>query len=497
MGYRPLDAAASAQHHEFAEHRTVDVPGGPEFDEPLAVVAVGPAGGGRTEVLGALLGVGPAALRVPQGSFLVVRPGAVADGLAYLPDRPEPYPYRAEPVGAGPALARPPRRVEMTLPDRILRHFAVVDTPDTGALGPAGARVLLDAISRAGAVLFVISAEQTLSAAELELLTTLAAYDVAVFFAVTPAAGGDDDRVHTVGEPYLDQVSVALDAHRATLLATVPALAAARWFAVDPAAGDTVPLRWALVDWASTEGLRRASGNPPVVPGSTRAVRVRPDLTDFDWADLLDRQVRTWAPRVRQHLALEVANIHLRCVQELLFATGCGGLPATLDREIQALSLYAVVECDTGVDQVLDEIITRVFQAPEADDVRRRLVAAVRLELANHRTARGLDRVLLVTAAGRVIGRTGSGGVGPLLAYPGASGTAVLPPIGVALAGGCYQHWRGPDNADPTAARSWLQRVLREVELEVSREVNRRFEALRSALVTVLTDTVEHSTLLG
>ncbi|MGW0435442.1 hypothetical protein ACWDV4_23240 [Micromonospora sp. NPDC003197] len=496
MGYRPLDAAATGEHHEFAQYRAVDVPGGPEFDEPLGVVAIGPAGSGRTEVLGALLDIAPASLRVPSDSFLVVQHGPAADGVAYLPDHPEPYPYRAEPVGAGPPIARPPRRVEMTLPDRLLRYFAVVDTPDTGTLGPAGARVLLDAVSRAGAALFVISTEQTLSAAELALLTALAAYDVAVFFVVTPSAEADDC-ADPGDEPYLDQVSVALDAHRATLLAAVPALATAQWFAIDPATRDTVPLRWALVDWASAEGLRRASGNPPVVPGTNRAVRVRSDLTVSDLADLLDRQVRTWAPRIRQHLALEVANIHLRCVQELLFATGCAGLSATLDREVQGLSLYAAVECDTGVDQILDEVITRVFGAPVEDDVRRRLVAAVRLELVNHRTGRDLDRVLLVTAAGRVTSSTGSGAVGALLAYPGAAGAAVLPPIGVALAGDCYQHWRSPDNATPAIARSWLQRVLREVELEVSREVNRRFEALRAVLVTVLTETVTHATLLA
>ncbi|MFJ6952440.1 hypothetical protein ACISRB_13470, partial [Micromonospora aurantiaca] len=84
-----------------------------------------------------------------------------------------------------------------------------------------------------------------------------------------------------------------------------------------------------------------------------------------------------------------------------------------------------------------------------------------------------------------------------LAGLPGAQRDEVLPPVGVALNGGCWQHWRAPGNNDPNAARSWAQRALREVELELSREVSRRFEVIRLSLGAVLADAVDHGILLA
>ncbi|MCM0678558.1 hypothetical protein NCC78_28370, partial [Micromonospora phytophila] len=158
--------------------------------EPLAVVAAGPAGAGRAEVLAALLGLEPGMLAVPVGSWLAVRHSQVPTRSAHVPGYRQPHSYGADRVAAGPALARPPRRVELTVPEPLLRHFSLVDTPDTGTLGAAGSRVLLDAAGRAGAVLFVIAADQAFTAAELHLLAELAGAPVEVFFAVTPGTTG-------------------------------------------------------------------------------------------------------------------------------------------------------------------------------------------------------------------------------------------------------------------------------------------------------------------
>src|SRR5919201_870724 len=121
----------------------------PGPDEPLAVVVAGPAGAGRRELLAGLLGVQPGMLGAPTGSCLLVNHAKVPTRAAYVPGYRQPHSYGADPLAAGPALARPPRRVELGLPDPLLRHFAVLDTPDTGALGVAGGRVLLDAVGRA------------------------------------------------------------------------------------------------------------------------------------------------------------------------------------------------------------------------------------------------------------------------------------------------------------------------------------------------------------
>jgi hypothetical protein len=224
-------------------------------------------------------------------------------------------------------------------------------------------------------------------------------------------------------------------------------------------------------------------------------VRVAPAVVGFDWADVLDREARTAAHRIRQDLALELANIHLRGVQEIVFGVGCPGFPTALDRELHALSLNAVAECDEAVGQLLDGVIARVFGETPGPAVRRRVGGAVARGFADLRSARDLDRVLLVTSTGGVAVMTGFDAVDALAAYPGGRTPAVLPPLGIGLSAGCYQMWCDP-TADPGRARSWLQRVLREVELELLREVSRRFEAVRLSLAAVLTEVLARGALL-
>lgn len=207
--------------------------------------------------------------------------------------------------------------------------------------------------------------------------------------------------------------------------------------------------------------------------------------------------MRSCAQRIRQHLALELANIHLRVVQEIVFGVGCAGLPQLLDREMQALSLLATAQGDQAVRGIVDEAAAQVFGAPLAEGVRRRIAAAVRWGLVDHPTGRELDRVLLVTSTAGVAELTGAGATDALAGFPGAERVEVLPPVAVALSGGCWQHWRSPGNDDPNRARSWAQRALREVELELTREVSRRFEVIRLSLGAVLTDAVDHGILLA
>ncbi|MEE3919901.1 hypothetical protein V2I01_21235 [Micromonospora sp. BRA006-A] len=220
----------------------------------------------------------------------------------------------------------------------------MVDTPDTGTLGVAGGRVLRDAVGRAGALLFVISADQAFSAAELHLLAEVARTRVEVFFAVTPGVTGPapGDGARAQDRPasgragsarLLDPVSVSIEAHRAALLAAVPALAPARWF---PARRAELPnVRRALVNWAAGEVLRRGSAHPPVPVGGHGRVPVLAGVEPGELADGIDRQARACARRIRQYLALELANIHLRVVQEIVFGAGCAGLPHMLDRELE------------------------------------------------------------------------------------------------------------------------------------------------------------------
>ncbi|MEH1165433.1 hypothetical protein V6V47_08610 [Micromonospora sp. CPCC 205539] len=482
---------------------------GPGSEEPLGVVAVGPAGAERRSVLAVLLGLDPVMLTVPAGSWLLVRHAKVPTRSAFVPGYRQPHSYGADRDAAGPALARPPRRVELSVPEPLLRHFTLIDTPDTGALGVAGSRVLLDAVGRAGALLFVIAADQAFTAAELNLLAEVAPTPVQVVFAVTPGAAGwapladsaatTEDAGASVppaggGSGEVDPVAVTVAAHRAALLAAVPALAGARWFPVDDA-DSAADLRRALVNWAAGEALERGSAAPPVPPGQTGRVSVVAD--PGDWSEQLDRQTRSCAQRIRQHLALELANVHLRAVQEIVFGVGSAGLPELLDREMAALSLLATAQCDHAVRGIVSDAATRVLGAPPVEGVRRRIAIAMQYGLTDHRVGRDLDRVLLITSTAGVAGLTGAEAIDALAGYPTAARDEVLPPVAVALSGGCWQQWRTPGNGDHNAARAWSQRALREVELELSREISRRFEVIRLSLGVVLNDAVDHGILLA
>jgi hypothetical protein len=482
---------------------------GPGPEEPLGVVAVGPAGAERRGVLATLLGLDPVMLTVPAGSWLVVRHAKAPTRAAYVPGYRQPHSYGADRDAAGPALARPPRRVELSVPEPLLRHFTLVDTPDTGTLGVAGGRVLLDAVGRAGALLFVIAADQAFTAAELNLLAEVAPAPVKVVFAVTPGAAGwapladgaatTEDAGASVPPAHgvpgkVDPVAVTVAAHRAALLAAVPSLAGARWFPVDDAES-AADLRRALVGWAAHEGLQRASADPPVLPGQHGRVSVVSD--PGDWSEQLDRQTRSCAQRIRQHLALELANAHLRVVQEIVFGVGCAGLPELLDREMAALSLLATAQCDHAVRGIVTDAAARVLGAPPAEGVRRRIATAVQYGLTDHRPGRDLDRVLLITSTAGVASLTGPEAIDALDGYPRTFRGEVLPPVAVALSGGCWQQWRTPGNDDHNAARAWSQRALREVELGLSREISRRFEVIRLSLGAVLSDAVDHGILLA
>ncbi|MFF0155475.1 hypothetical protein [Micromonospora sp. NPDC005203] len=481
---------------------------GPE--EPLGVVAVGPAGAERRAVLATLLGLDPVMLTVPSGSWLLVRNAKVPTRAAYVPGYRQPHSYGADRNAAGPALARPPRRVELSVPEPVLRHFTLIDVPDTATLGVSGRQVLLDAVGRAGALLFVIAADQAFTAAELNLLAEVAPTPVEVVFAVTPGAAGwapPVDGVATTEDAgasvspvggqatEMDAAAVTVAAHRAALLAAVPALADARWFPVDAHCTDSAAdLRRALVGWSSEEGLRRASIEPPVLPGQHDRVAVVAD--PGDWSEQLDRQTRTCAQRIRQHLALELANIHLRAVQEIVFGVGCAGLPDLLDREMAALSLLATAQCDRAVRGIVTDTAVRVLGAPPVEGVRRRIATAVQYGL-DDRPGQELDKVLLITSTAGVAGLTGPEAIDALANYPAVFRDEVLPPIAVALSGGCWQQWRTPGGDDHNAARAWSQRAVREVELGLSREISRRFEVIRLSLGVVFSDAVDHGILLA
>ncbi|WFE27033.1 hypothetical protein O7623_27880 [Solwaraspora sp. WMMD791] len=469
----------------------------PPADEPVAAVVVGAGRDSRGAVVAALLGA-PLPVRRPPESFLLVRHGPAARIAAFLPGWPHPWliPTRAARNGAGLDLPRSPRRVEVRRPDQMLRHLSLVDTPDLGSLRPAGMRVLVDAVTRAGALVFVIGAGPPPGPVEHDLLRQAVAAGAAVFVVVTP--GG----VHSEGEA----------PHRAALLAAVPELVDAPWFVGEPDAGSVTGLRRQLIDWADRAALHRAGAGLAALAGLDQPTTLRTDRSrsadgggppgpeaENDWSRHLDRTVRRAGQRVRHTLAIELANLHLAAVQEILFGCGPAGTPDLLDRELLALSLRAGHGCVTAVDDIVDEMAGYLFAA-EPTTLRHVLRELLRRRIVVDPPPTPVAVGLLATAAGEVQrvtateapdGVLGAAEVDVFAAYPTPWSRSALPPLGLALAADCWHRNDGPAGMAPHQARTWTQQILRAIEIELSRELTVRFAAVRRGLSSLLGDVVD------
>lgn len=446
---------------------------------------------------------------------MIVKHGPAARVAAFLPGWSQPWqiPVRATQPGADLGLPRPPRRIELSRPDRLLRHFSLVDTPDLDSLRTAGFAVLRDTMARAGAVLFVIGAGPPPGPAAHELLRQAAAAAVEVFFVVTPAGAQSEGEL----------------AHQTALRSAVPEVAAAPWSVLDPAEIPT--LRRRLIDWADREALHRAGaglsalaglhgpaasdgiglpgdrppgagGAGPSGGGAGAAPAGGPEQTD--WSARLDRTVQRAGQRVRHTLAIELARIHLAAVQEIVFGGGPAVAPDFLDRELLALSVRATADCAAGVDGVVDVMIDLVFGAGSVVTLRQPVRELLRRRILVDPPPATGSIGLLATAAGQVAPVTAPtpaqspDGV-PMLgaqidvfaAYPGPPSRSTVPPIGLALAADCWHPRNGPAGMAPDQARSWTQRMLRAMELELSREVAVRFAAVRRGLASLLADTID------
>ncbi|MFV2084326.1 hypothetical protein [Micromonospora sp. LOL_021] len=464
------------------------VPPPPPADEPVAAVVVGAAANSRRAVLTAFLDGAPLPDLRPPESFLVIRHGTVERIAAFLPGWSQPWivPARSARSGAGLALPRPPRRVEVIRPDASLRRLSLVDSPDVETLRSAGATVLLDAAVRGGALVFVVGAGPPPGQIEHELLRRALGAGVAVFVAIT-AAG-----IQSAGESF----------QRAELLAAVPELEQAPWHSVDAATGDAVFLRREVTDWAAREALHRAGTGLADQQAFDEQPTLPPGGPAADWSEQLDRVVRRIGQRVRHTLAIELANLHLAAVRELLFGGGPAGIPGFLDREFLTLSLHASAACAVGVDDAVDEAVDQVF----GSDPAQRLGPLLREQLRGRLLGDPPTAVaegLLTTAAGQcepvpssATGPSPVAGPSPVVvdvfaAYPVQRSRCTVPPIGVALAADCWHPRGGPSGMAPDQARSWIQQALRAVEIALSQEIALRFAAVRRGLANLLADAID------
>jgi hypothetical protein len=437
-----------------------------------AVVVAGSTAEAKDAVVSELLGVGSRALGVPDESYLVFRYGGRQPQAASTPPRP-------------------PRRVELGLPVALLTGLTLVDAPAGGAFGPAYNRILLDAAARGGGLLFTLDARVPLSQAELDFVAATGRGPATPFFAcwAGTAAG--------------DEVAARMATYRDAVVCRVPRYAGAPWFAV-PAGGGAVELGRALTGWSAQrrnradsdgdgDGDRLAAGG-----GARRRVPTAMDGRESGWEELLDRAVGRAEQGVRQALAVELANIHLRCVQDIVFGGGCAGMPAALDREAHALSLRGAEQIEAAITGVTRQVLAHVLAEEPGADVLARVACALRQRAAED--GPDLAGVLLVTStSGAVAEVRGRSAAGALAAYEPADPTpawpGVLPPLGVAVSASCYQRWRD-EKAEVDAARGWLQEAVRGTELQLGRMLAERFEVVRQALTGLVGDAVDHGLLL-
>jgi hypothetical protein len=495
--------------------------------QPFVVVA-GATRAGKSSLVNALIeapGCAPVDAPASTAAWLVFRHGDRTSARAFVPGHREPRPIGLDGLRVGDTAAaarggqsRPPRRIEITHPAALLARVALVDTPGVGDLDAATADVVLDAAERGAGLVFVADASAPLNRVQLDLLAAAAGHLRRIVFVLTKI----DEH-----ESWRD----VLAANRALLTDLGPQFAEAPWLpvAVPPSAavallrgtggaiGAVGVLRGAsgavaVPDGSGVGELRQllagwADDDPPdEVPqplGGVTAVTV--SSSDNRWQALLDREIRNRQVAATQRVSIDLATIHVRCVQELGSGQGCPELPYVLDRSLHSLSVRASRQLEIDTAAVIAHVFTELLDYPPDKAVLGRITAAARRTVD---TLQGDDRVrdraLLLTTTSAVAALSGPAAVDSLSAVGlPEPPDRVLPAIGVGLTTSCYLKWPPsaeggtPKATEKKDCRRWLQQALRVVEAEVQRELAQRYGDLRQALAIIAADAVDHGVLLA
>lgn len=478
----PGSAAVSAMPVRGSRGQRQPLPR-PHHSSPrtYAVIAGSPRSG-KTALLNALIRrTGP----VPaEDAWLVYRYGERPEARAFVPGHREPRPV-GQSIAAKVGPVRPPRRIEVTHPASLLKHVALVDTPGSGGLDEANTEIVLDAAERGLGLVFVVDAVAPLSRADLDLLA---------------AAVGRVERVAFV-LTRIDQHDAwpeMLAANRALLASRGPRLATAPWFPVslDPdGVFGVAELRHLLETWADDR-----------VEGVAEVAAATVSRTGGDWQPLLDREIAARRVAAVQRVSIDLATIHVRCVQELGSGKGCPELPHVLDRELHALSLRTTRRMHTDTRDVIGAVFGELLDTPPDELVLSRVCAAARRAVDSLRELdRERDHALLVTTTSAVASLTGTAAVDSLSAVGGPEpAEQVLASVGIALNPSCFAMWQPksapgglPKQPDKKDCRRWLQHALREVEVELGHELHERYAELGQALAIIGADAVDHGVLLA
>jgi len=472
-------------------------------------LVVGPPRSGKSSLVNGLLG-SPALAAVdvpdsgvrPVGSaFLTFRHGEDPAATAYLPGNRGARPLSLDELRAGDlaglvrgAQGRPPRRIEVTHPSDLLRRVTLVDTPGAGGFDQAYVDVVLDVLDSGAALLFVTEASAALAEEHLEFLAEVDKRGTPVTFVLTKI------------DAYPEWPAV-LAADQNLVRTHVPGLADRPWYAVSARTGagsGSVTIEEAALGVAGVglEALRRALAEPvpvegPAEPRPAAVARVVAGATDVRWMEELDREIRLRSVAAGQRLAIDLASIHVRCVQQIGSGAGCPRLAYVFDRELHGLSVRTTRAVDAAATAIMRGVFGEILEEPPDDAALARIRRATRRALESPDIRPAWDRILLVTVTSAIAVTSGHGTVASLAPVrPRPLSELLLPPIAIGLSAGCYLMWqqKAPDRKE---CQGWLQQAVRALETHLQREVVQRFDQLREALVTVAGDTVDHGVLLA
>ena len=408
---------------------------------------------------------------------------------------------------AGPSLARPLRRVELTLSDPLLERVTLVGVRAAPAVGRASrdegrrdegrcdegrrdeaghghgghgqgghAGLVADLVRQSESVILAADGRGPFQPAEIDLLRLASELGKGVFFAVTHA----DENAEW---PEVVRVN------QTTLARQVPDLALRPWHTVSRSATSVLELRDSVLAWSRDQRRPRRRRAP--------AIRVAPAAAESGWKELLRVEVD------RAHRSVVgCAERDLGRLRELTLAGRLG--VEEFGRRLRILSVALAAEAHTGVDAAVESVLRRVLTQPPDTDVLDRVAVALQRDVAQRCCgATTCFRVLRVTGtAAAAIATAGDAAASASLLPERTSG--VLPPLSIGLTTNCVPMTRrSAEETEDIAAnavtdreRDWVTRALDSLERELYRELTRQFTYLGQATSDLIVDGLDHDLLL-